>query len=77
MGGGAADFEFPTSTALFGEVVILFGRNIMLANKAPTPEQLRIPQPNLSSFPARLVSGPSLYYMVSASIDILTALKVR
>jgi hypothetical protein len=69
VGGGAADFEFPTSTALFGEVVILFGRNITLANKAPTPEQLRIPQGHLSSYPARLVSGPSLYYMVSASND--------
>lgn len=69
VGGGAADFEFPTSTALFGEVVILFGRNITLANEAPTPEQLRIPQPNLASFPARLVSGFSLYYMVGASDD--------
>ncbi len=69
VGGGAADFEFPTSTALFGEVVILFGRNITLGNKAPTPEQLRIPQPNLSSYPATLVSGLSLYYTVSASND--------
>lgn len=62
MGGPDSKFELSTHTALLGEVVIGFGGTPGDA-QTPTPEQLRIPQPNLSTWPTRVSSGP-------ASVDI-------
>jgi hypothetical protein len=72
VGGGSSEFEFQTRTTLLGEVSIMFGKSSG-ENQQPTAEQLRVVQPNLSSFPATLQSPPSSsrspYYWVSAGDD--------
>ncbi|MBD2096541.1 hypothetical protein H6F90_15505 [Trichocoleus sp. FACHB-591] len=72
VGGGAGEFEFQTRTTLLGDVSILFGKSSG-ENQQPTAEQLRVVQPNLSSFPEALQSPPgssrSPYYWVSAGDD--------
>lgn len=66
VGGGAAEFEWRTRSPRFGEVLILFGQPTG-ANQTPPPAKLRQPQPNLGSFPARLIgsAGRSPYYSVT------------
>lgn len=75
VGGGDDEFQFTTKTKLLGEVTIGFnpirgsGRipTRQQLGKTPKPEQLKIPQPELSSFPAMSVSGRSPYYNAVSS----------
>ncbi|MEE3719275.1 hypothetical protein V2H45_21255 [Tumidithrix elongata RA019] len=61
VGGGYGEFAYRSQTQTLGKVIIEFGQ-LNGANKTPTPEQLRVPQPKLGSFPARLESPRTPYY---------------
>ncbi len=75
VGGGDDEFQFSTQTKLLGEITI--GFNPMRGSgkiptrqqlgKTPNPEQLKVPQPELSSFPAMAVTGRSPYYNAVSS----------
>lgn len=75
VGGGDDEFQFTTRTKLLGEITIGFnpirgtGRipTRQQLGKTPKPEQLRLPQPELSSFPTMSVPGRSPYYNAVSS----------
>ncbi len=47
LGGPAWEYSLPVSTSLFKEVAVVFGEVPSTASKAPSADQLDVPQPNL------------------------------
>lgn len=75
VGGGDDEFQFSTKTRLLGEIMIGFNP-IRGSGKTPTrqqlgknpkPDQLKVPQQELSSFPAKSVEGRSTFYNAVSS----------
>lgn len=47
LGGPASEYSLPVSTSLLRNVAVLFGKVPVTASKAPSADQLDLPQPNL------------------------------
>ncbi|OUL30481.1 hypothetical protein BV378_03970 [Nostoc sp. RF31YmG] len=75
VGGGDDEYQFSTKTKLLGEITIGFNPvrgsgkipTQQQLGKVPKPEQLMVPQPELSSFPAMSVAQRSPYYNAVSS----------
>ena len=68
IGGGGFEFSYTVRTEILGNIIVEFGRDgsqlrsgRAKSEQVPSPEQLKLPQSNLYSFPAG--NGP--YYNVS------------